>query len=168
MAYVFPKIKYCSILDCCSGAAAPNASPGEKLLAQLTEEECGHKWYVFHIVSRHILNHQISPFLFRPALRATFPPGEGIGAPAPEQPMRRCRYCQVAGGSMTLPYILSIGQSDKLQFGRSWKIKQKCHMLLQNVKNMVDFSTSWSYIIQSMPENMRHAFILIQLETSLL
>ena len=34
-------------------------------------------WFSHH--SRHIPNHQISPFLFRPALRATFPPGEGSG-----------------------------------------------------------------------------------------
>ena len=31
---------------------------------------------------RRFLNFQISPFLFRPALRATFPPGEGSGCAA--------------------------------------------------------------------------------------
>ena len=39
-----------------------------------------------------------------PALRATFPPGEGKGAAAPEQPTVLRIYCQVAGGRKALPY----------------------------------------------------------------
>ena len=39
-----------------------------------------------------------------PALRATFPPGEGKGAAAPEQPTILRIACQVAGGRKALPY----------------------------------------------------------------
>jgi len=67
----------------CCGAAAPKASPGEKLSsASETEEECGRESNNYRQGNRLFASLRCTPFLIRPSVRT--------GAPSPRGKAFRC------------------------------------------------------------------------------